>query len=68
MHCDIMHVDKEVQYGGRLGHVGHMSDDRLPNRFIISSSSRSKACWPTRLMWSDLARNDLTSVRRNIDG
>ena len=65
--CDMVYVDKEIQYRRLrwLGHVGRMADDRLPKRLLFSQVSGQRPVGRPRLMWNDLARADLISVREN---
>ena len=65
--CDMVYVDKEIQYRRLrwLGHVGRMADNRLPKCLLFSQVSGQRPVGRPRLMWNDLARADLISIREN---
>ena len=50
--CDMVYIDKEIQHRRLkwLGHVGRMSDTRLPKQLLFSQTSGHRSVGRPRLM------------------
>ena len=65
--CDMVYIDKEIQHRRLrwLGHVGRMSDTRLPKQLLFSQIPGHRSVGRPRLMWNEIARSDLIAVHEN---